>query len=73
MPTRFRRRNLFCARVRGQHIPSRTTTAGCWRVRDFVWERLWLCVRMSLGVDWDGMQRVSGLDSVPERVYCGWR
>jgi hypothetical protein len=73
LPARFRRPNMFGARMRGQHIPSRTTPARFRRDRDFVWKRLWLCVRVSLGVDRDGVQRMPGLDRVPERIYCGRR
>jgi hypothetical protein len=73
MPSRFWRRNVFCTRLRGQHLSSWTTPAGFRRVRNIVRKCLFLFVRVSRGLDRDGVQRMPRLDGVPERIQCGWR
>lgn len=68
VPSRFWRRNMFCTRMRGQHLSSSAAPAGLRRILDIVRKYLFFVVRVSRWVDRDGVQRMPGLDGVPERV-----
>lgn len=68
MSSRFRRRDMFCARLRRQHIPRWPTPACIRRECILTWERLYVFMRMPHGMVRDWVQCMPGPDGVPECV-----